>query len=576
MSRKIRIGELLLRRRLITEEQLESALNAQRTTPLPLGAILVRQGHISEDGLLNAMAAHANVRPWRLELIPPTPEALEKLPGTVCHTNRILPVAVRDEVLVIATSDPDDIEAMDLARYSTRMAIEPVLADRERLLKAIETAYGRATPTEDLVDQALKDFQVESTTKKDKEPATLTEADTRPVVGLVNQILADAIRMMASDIHIEPRADRIEVRFRVDGQLKKVRQIPPDLLPMLTTRIKIMSDLDIVEFRIPQDGRVAVTIDNRKVDIRISILPSHHGQRIVMRVLDKAHSLKRLDESGFTPRNLELFRSLVRKPYGLFLVTGPTGSGKTTTLYAALNELRDETNNVMTCEDPIEYELDGVNQSQVNEKVGLTFARQLRAILRQDPDIVLVGEIRDAETAETAVRASITGHMVLSTLHCNDAPSAVPRLIDMGIDPFMLSTSLVGAMSQRLIRRICPACRQARRPSSAEADLLGAYGHSFVPEIYEPKGCMACNNTGFRGRQAVHEIMPVTPAVARLIGTHQDLASVIEASREFGYSTMQERALELVLTGGTSLDEARRVVFLDANHGGSATTRKAA
>jgi type IV pilus assembly protein PilB len=556
---------MLLRRRLITEEQLEGALQAQRTMPLPLGAILIRQGHLTEESLLGAMADYANVRPWRLDLNPPTPEALEKLSGEVCHTNRILPVAVRGETLVIATADPDDIEVMDLARYATRMAIEPVLADRERLLKAIETAYGRSTPVEDLVDQALKDFQVEA--KKDREPATLTEADTRPVVGLVNQILADAIRMMASDIHIEPRADRIEVRFRVDGQLKKVREIPPDLLPMLTTRIKIMSDLDIVEFRIPQDGRVAVTIDNRKVDIRISILPSHHGQRIVMRVLDKAHSLKRLEDSGFTNRNLDLFRSLVRKPYGLFLVTGPTGSGKTTTLYAALNELRDETNNVMTCEDPIEYELDGVNQSQVNEKVGLTFARQLRAILRQDPDIVLVGEIRDAETAETAVRASITGHMVLSTLHCNDAPSAVPRLIDMGVDPFMLSTSLVGAMSQRLIRRICPACRAARRPTTAEADLLRAYGHDFVPEIFEPKGCLSCNGTGFRGRQAVHEIMPVVPSVARMIGTHQDLASVTEEARLHGYSSMQERALELVLLGHTSLDEARRVVFLDISHG---------
>lgn len=544
--------------------------------PLPLGAILVRQGHITEDALLGAMAAHANVRPWQLELNPPTQEALEKLAGSVCHSNRILPVAVRGDTLVIATSDPDDIEAMDLARYSTRMAIEPVLADRERLLKAIDTAYGRSTPTEDLVDQALKDFQVETTSKKDREPATLTEADTRPVVGLVNQILVDAIRMMASDIHIEPRADRIEVRFRVDGQLKKVREIPPDLLPMLATRIKIMSDLDIVEFRIPQDGRVQVTIDNRKVDIRISVLPSHHGQRIVMRVLDKAHSLKRLEESGFTPRNLDLFRSLVRKPYGLFLVTGPTGSGKTTTLYAALNELRSEANNVMTCEDPIEYELDGVNQSQVNEKVGLTFARQLRAILRQDPDIVLVGEIRDAETAETAVRASITGHMVLSTLHCNDAPSAVPRLIDMGIDPFMLSTSLVGTMSQRLIRRLCPACRQARRPTSLEADLLGAYGHEFVPEIFEPKGCMSCNSTGFRGRQAVHEIMPVTPAVARLIGGHQDLASVIEAATEVGYSPMQDRALEMVLQGVTSLEEAKRVVFLDASHGLPIPKRNAA
>jgi type IV pilus assembly protein PilB len=572
VSRKIRIGELLIRRHLITEEQLAEGLHAQRTTPLPLGTILVRLGFITEEALLQAMAAHANVRAWRLDQNPPSPEALEKLSAEVCHVNRVLPVAVRGETLVLATADPDDIEAIDLVKYATRMHVEPVLADRERLLRAIDAAHGRTTAMEDLVDQALKDFQVE--TKREREQSALTEADTRPVVGLVNQILADAIRLMASDVHIEPRQDRIEVRYRVDGQLRKVREIPPDLLPMLTTRLKIMSELDIVEYRVPQDGRMAVTMDGRKIDLRISVLPSHHGQRIVLRVLDKAHSLKRLEDLGFTSRNLEMFRGLVRKPYGLFLVTGPTGSGKTTTLYAALNELRNETNNVMTCEDPIEYELDGVNQSQVNEKVGLTFARQLRAILRQDPDVVLVGEIRDAETAETAVRASITGHMVLSTLHCNDAPSAVPRLLDMGIDPFMLSTSLVGSMSQRLIRLLCPACRQVRRPTTAETDLMRAYGVDFAPEVWEPKGCSSCGGSGYRGRQAVHEIMPVTPTVARLIGAHESLESVVDAAGPQGYEPMQARALEMVLQGKTSLDEARRVVFLDAAYGRAQALRR--
>ncbi|MGV3615627.1 MAG: GspE/PulE family protein [Fimbriimonas sp.] len=574
MARKYRIGELLLRRRLITEEQLEAALQSQRTTPLPLGAILMRQGYVTEDDLLNAIAAHANVRPWRIELVPPTPEAIEKLPAAVCHANRILPVAVRGDTLVLATADPDDIEAIDLARYQTRMQIEPVLVDRERLLKAIDAAHGRATVVEDLVDQALKDFQFE--VKKDREQSTLTEADTRPVVGLVNQILVDAIRLVASDIHIEPRQDRIEVRYRIDGQLRKVREIPPDLLPMLTTRIKIMAELDIVESRLPQDGRIAATIDNRSVDLRISVLPSHHGQRIVLRILDKAHSVKKLEDSGFTPRNLDLFRSLVGKPYGLFLVTGPTGSGKTTTLYSAINEMKSEASNVMTCEDPIEYELDGVNQSQVNEKVGLTFARQLRAILRQDPDVVLVGEIRDAETAETAVRASITGHMVLSTLHCNDAPSAIPRLLDMGIEPFMLSTALVGTMSQRLVRLLCPGCRQLRRTTPAEVELFRAYGQDFITETWEPKGCVACGGLGFRGRRAIHEIMPVTPPVARLIAAHEPLDAVVQTASAHGYSPMQHQALDMVLKGVTSLEEARRVVFFDASHGLSGLTRSAA
>lgn len=575
MRRKIRIGELLLRKRLITEEQLQEALEAQRSNPVPLGAALMKLGYISEDVLLETLAQAANVRSWKLAEHPPKPEALEKLPPTICHAHRVLPVDIIGDTLILAVADPDDVGAIDMVRYATRMSIEPVLADRERLQKAIEGAYGGAKAVEQLVAQALVDFQVEGT-KKEREPAALTEAETRPVVGLVNQILADAIRMGASDIHVEPRYDRIDVRYRIDGQLRRVKEIPPDLLPMLITRIKIMAELDIVEWRVPQDGRISVNIDGRGVDLRVSVLPNHHGQRIVFRVLDKATSLKKLEELGFSRTNLNIFRSLVKKPYGLFLVTGPTGSGKTTTLYGALNEMRDESNNVMTCEDPIEYELDGVNQSQVNEKVGLTFARQLRAILRQDPDIVLVGEIRDAETAEIAVRASITGHMVLSTLHCNDAPSAIPRLVDMGIDPYMLSTSLVGTMSQRLVRKICPVCRVPRAPTSAEQELFEAYEVSGVTMIFDHKGCVQCSGTGFRGRQAVHEIMPVTPLVARLIAARADIDSVMRAAAEHGYSPMQDRALEMVTSGKTSLEEARRVVFLDASYGRPDALRKAA
>lgn len=574
MAKKIRIGELLLRRRLITEEQLNEALQAQRMTPLPLGTILIRLGMITEDVLLGALAAHSNVRPWNLELNPPDPIAIGKLPPPICRSAQILPVAIEGDRLILAMADPEDIETIDLVKYTSRMRVEPVMATKERLIKAIDVVHGGGGPAvEDLVDQALKDFSFEP--KEHTERAQISEADARPVVGLVNQILADAIRMSASDIHIEPRADRIDIRYRIDGQLRKVREIPPDLMPMFTTRLKIMAEIDIVEFRVPQDGRVSVKIDNRDVDLRISVLPNHHGQRIVLRVLDKALSLKRLEDLGFTSQNLTLFRGLVNKPYGLFLVTGPTGSGKTTTLYAALNEIRDETNNVMTCEDPVEYELDGVNQSQVNERVGLTFARQLRAILRQDPDVILVGEIRDAETAETAVRASITGHMVLSTLHCNDAPSAVPRLLDMGIDPFMLSTSLVGAMSQRLIRLLCKTCRVPKAPNQMEREILDAFGYYSTTTVYQPAGCNNCNN-GFKGRMAVHEIMPVPPEVARLIGNQEPMAAVIQAAGPHGYHPMQFRALDCVVSGITSMEEAKRVVFLDPAYGKQALGNRAA
>ncbi|HWA82391.1 MAG TPA: GspE/PulE family protein, partial [Fimbriimonadaceae bacterium] len=310
------------------------------------------------------------------------------------------------------------------------------------------------------------------------------------------------------------------------------------------------------------DGRVAVHIDGRQVDLRVSVLPNHHGQRIVLRILDQSRSLKSLGEIGFRDRDLHLFKSLVGKPYGMFLVTGPTGSGKTTTLYAALAELRNVANNIMTCEDPIEYEIDGVNQSQVNEKVGLTFATQLRATLRQDPDIILVGEIRDGETAQTAMRAAMTGHLVLSTLHCNDAPSAIPRLLDMEIDPFLLSTSLIGVMSQRLLRVLCPHCKEERRPSGEDLDLLLSFGYG-SGSVWTPRGCAMCSGTGYKGRAPVHEIMPITPQLAKMIAEREQVEALREAA---GFVSMQREAIDMVADGRTSLAEAQRVVFFDVSH----------
>lgn len=564
---KKRLGELLLSLRLVTPEQLDRALDAQATSPLPLGTVLVNMGYITEELLLNALAAQIGVWPWRLEENPPDQAAIARVPAAVCREHQCLPVAIRGDLLMLAMVNPHDFKVTEKVRALSGMRVEPVLADISRLVKAIEDCHGgRRTPEnlDELVDQALKDFRVDA---KGKEKSTqITEADTRPVVGLVNQILTGAIRSGASDVHIEPRHDRVEIRYRIDGQMQMAREIPPTLLPMLVTRLKIMAELDIVEFRVPQDGRVGVQIDGRDVDLRVSVLPNYHGQRIVLRILDKSMSLKKLEEVGFTDQNLATFRSLVTKPYGLFLVTGPTGSGKTTTLYAALQELKKVSNNVMTCEDPVEYDIDGINQSQVNEKVGLTFAKQLRAILRQDPDIVLVGEIRDGETAETAIRAALTGHLVLSTLHCNDAPSAIPRLKDMGVDPFLLSTSVIGVMSQRLIRQICPQCCKWSEANAQEKELLEAFGHHAPDGLARARGCPACNFSGYRGRSAVHEIMSVPPSVSKLIADHAPLDTVCMAASAYGYQPMQVRAMEMVVAGKTTLEEAQRVVFLDAKY----------
>jgi type II secretory ATPase GspE/PulE/Tfp pilus assembly ATPase PilB-like protein len=409
-----------------------------------------------------------------------------------------------------------------------------------------------------LVTEALDEFGGDSA-----ESSVATEAEMRPVVGLINEILTEAIRMRASDIHLEPRKDRVEFRYRVDGQLQRMHEIPSKLQAALITRIKIMSQLDIVEYRVPQDGRMGYSVDGRMIDLRVSVLPNYYGQRIVMRILDRSQTLRQMVELGLSEHNMELFDDIIHKPYGLVLVTGPTGSGKTTTLYGVLNRLKDSTNNIMTCEDPVEYDIDGVNQSHVNEKVGLTFAAQLRAILRQDPDIVLVGEIRDKETAETAIRAALTGHLVLSTLHCNDAASAIPRLMDMGIEPFLLSTAVIGITGQRLARILCKHCKEQYSPSADDVRLFDQQLHGNLPLIWRPVGCAKCNNTGYSGRMGIHEVLPVTSDVQRAIAGCETTDTLRTLGAEYGYLPMQHDVINRVLAGDTSLNEARRLVFFD-------------
>lgn len=558
------LAEMLVANRLITPEQRDLALKEQSSKPAPMGQILVRMGFISESLLVRALSAQMGVSPWFLDKDAPSPEALALLPGELCEHHEMLPVAVKGDMLVVAMRHPMDVEAIDLAHNVSKRRIEVVYANEERLLKAIKVAYGAGRGAA-LIDNLVTQAMDEATPRRAGRDTTyLTEVETRPVVGMVNTILSDAIRMGASDIHIEPRHDRMDVRYRIDGQMHLVRELPFELVPMLAARIKIMAELDIVENRLPQDGHIKVVLDGREVDLRVSVLPNFHGPRIVLRVLDKTMSLKKLEDLGFTPGNLSLFRSLVEKPYGVFLVTGPTGSGKTTTLYAALAEMNDGSATILTCEDPVEYDIDGIGQSQVNEKVGLTFAKQLKAILRQDPDTVLVGEIRDAETAETAVRASITGHMVLSTLHCNNAPGAIPRLKDMGIDPFLLSTSLVGVMSQRLARVLCVHCRKRQEASEQFRNLWASYLGTGAPEWeWIPVGCKECHGTGYKGRRAIHEVMPVTKEVAEVISRQGTIEDLHEAATPFGYVTLQEAALAVVSEGTTSLAEARRVIFFD-------------
>jgi type IV pilus assembly protein PilB len=566
-SRADFVAKTLLDRKIVTRKQLEMAIRTQDSQRIPLTKAVVELGFAEEGLLLRTLAAAKGVAPWDFTKEDADDRAVRKVPGHVCRQLQVLPVRLKGDLLTVAMRDPGDSAAIRSIRELAKVRIEPALADELRLATAIEVNYASQRQqslqvNDDLVEQAMKDTV--NRDDKDKRLAVLSEEDTRPVVGLVNKILSKAIQMGASDVHIEPGREAIVVRLRVDGMLIKAQELPMKIYPMIVTRLKIMSELDIVEFRMPQDGRITVQEEGRKVDLRVSILPNYHGSRIVMRILDRSASVKDLDSLGFTRSNLQTFRKIIDRPYGLFIVTGPTGSGKTTTLYAGLNEVKNERVNIMTCEDPVEYDVEGINQSQVNEKVGLTFAKQLRAILRQDPDVILVGEIRDQETAQTAIRAALTGHLVLSTVHANDAPSAVPRLLDMGVDPYLLSSSLIGTMAQRLVRQICPHCKTWRKPDELEKETLDLFGIN-MKKIADADGCDKCFNTGYQGRVAVHEILPITKKLSRLVSAQSSVEELAEAASTDGrYRAMCLDAMDRVQAGQISLKEARRLIDFDA------------
>ena len=390
-------------------------------------------------------------------------------------------------------------------------------------------------------------------------PGAGAAATQGPAVRFVNEMVEDAVRLNASDIHIEPRSNCIEVRLRVDGVLQVWKELPKDIQDNVSARVKILAELDINEKRLPQDGRIAISMPGKKFDLRVSSLPVLYGEKIVMRLLDRSMSVRPLESLDFSPHNKAVFEELIHQPLGLVLVTGPTGSGKTTTLYSALNVLRDKTTNITTCEDPVEVNMEGINQSAVNEKVGLTFARQLRAILRQDPDIILVGEMRDPETAEIAFRAAMTGHLVLSTLHANDAPTSVTRLIDMGVPPFLIASGLIGMVAQRLVRRLCFACRRQAPPTLRQAGLLGI---SETDLIWQPTGCPQCEGTGYKGRIGVHEVVTLSDRFARLIIDKAPSGVLRRAAIEAGMVPIRDDSINKIRAGLTSAEDVMRQVYL--------------
>ncbi len=553
------LGDILLDEGLVTEAQLMAALDEQATRGESLGRVLVEIGMLTETQLVKALAAQVGMDFVELADYPVDRTAVAMLPGAVCRRYVVLPVAIADGFLVLAMANPGNVLAVDDARAISGLQVRPIVAVHDDLMAAIDR-YCRADEEIDDLASAFEDTQTDP--ESDLSKIGDYVEDDAPIVRFVNILVTQAIQDRASDIHIEPTEKDLLVRYRIDGVLHEMQRAPKQIQSGVISRLKIMSDIDIAERRKPQDGRMSVTHNGRKIDLRVATLPTVWGEKVVMRILDNSTATLDLRELSFLDDNFETFQRSYTKPYGMILATGPTGSGKSTTLYATLNVVSRPEINVITVEDPVEYRLAGINQVQVNPKAGLTFASALRSILRSDPDVVLIGEIRDHETAQIAIEAALTGHLVLSTLHTNDAPSAVTRLIEMGIEPFLVGSALDCVVAQRLARRLCPKCKDAYQPNEVEmiASRFPWSPGEEIPTIYRPVGCSSCSRTGYKGRLALHEVMPVSEEIERLAVAHASAAEITNTARRQGMVSLRDDGWTKVLLGDTSVEEILRVV----------------
>lgn len=566
MLPRTRLGDMLVVAGALTEDQLEWALDRQRESYQRLGEILLDAKLVNEDDVTEARALQLDMPYVQLGDFQIRPEIAKLVPEHISRTFNLIPISATSAKVAVAMANPMDVEAIDTVQRCAKKRVVPILASETRIVAALEQAYGGAGG-EDItatIEEAIGDIEVQSGDNdvSDDVAEERRQSTQAPVVKTVNLVMQEAIKQKASDIHFEPRANHLEIRYRIDGALQHSRNLPRALQPAVLSRIKIMADMDIAEKRKPQDGKIKMKISGRPVDLRISSLPTQYGERIVIRILDRSAQQVSVDGLGFGDKEYAVFQSLIRRPYGIMLVTGPTGSGKSTTLYSALSTIKSIETNIMTCEDPIEYELDGINQSAVNARAGLTFASQLRAILRQDPDVILVGEIRDHETAEVAFQAAMTGHLVFSTLHCNDAPSAITRLVDMGVEPYMIGSSVIGVLAQRLVRTLCPRCKAPYEPTLDELAILGLQQREEAFQFYKPTGCSVCNMRGYAGRLAVFELMSIDESIRRLAINTPTADQVRDLASASGMRTMREHAAEKVIAGLTSVEEIRRKVFI--------------
>lgn len=557
-KRKIKLGDLLVETGAITQEQLERALKKQKKTNLKLGETLVDEGIISEDDIAVALSRQLNLEIVDLQTTNIDPKVATLVPVSILKKYTMIPFAYSEDnmnILRVAMENPLDTYAQEDISIITNYQVEPVVATTRSIMLAIDKYHGQAD-----VKSALKRYAQEKNLEVEEDEQEEEDINSSPIVKLVKEMIDLAVRQRASDIHIEPMEEYIRVRYRIDGVMQKREKYNISVLSAIIARIKIIGGMDISEKRKPQDGRITQVVDHVEYDIRVSILPTVFGEKVVMRLTAKMALTRDKSQLGLKPFELEQFNHIISNPHGILLVTGPTGSGKSTTLYTALSELNTSDVNIITVEDPVEANIDGINQVQVNPKAELTFASALRSILRQDPDIIMIGEIRDQETAEIAVQASITGHLVVSTLHTNSAASTITRLENMGVAPYLIADSVIGVIAQRLVRRLCPECKEEREATEEEKIFMNQDVDKKVI-IYEPCGCAKCDNTGYKGRIGVYEIMTMSPGLKKMVANHEGAERLNEKAIEEGMRTLRMSGSEYVLDGTTSYSELLKIAF---------------
>ncbi|MDI6864778.1 type IV-A pilus assembly ATPase PilB [Thermodesulfovibrio yellowstonii] len=559
------LGQYLVKKEVITEGQLLNALKLQKSEGIRVGAALIKLGYITEDQLVYALSDIYGYPLISLSQTEIDINAFKLIPEEVIKKYKIVPFAKTGNTIKVAICEPLNTVVDYIKFLLTGFNLKIYLTKDSEILKVIEKfiSIGANTQTTETVAELVESALVDAIPSESIEAKEDTVKVEAPIIKLANKIIIDALKMRASDIHIEPYEKGVNVRYRIDGVLHNSLNLPMQIKSSLITRFKIMAHLDISERRLPQDGRIKLKISGKEVDFRVSTLPVIYGEKVVLRVLEKTSLQLDLTKLGFEDISLKFFSEALEKPYGMILVTGPTGSGKTTTLYSALMKLNKPGVNIMTVEDPVEYSFPGINQVQVKEDIGLTFASALRAFLRQDPDIIMVGEIRDFETAEIAVKAALTGHLVLSTLHTNDAASTITRLINMGIEPFLISSSLILIIAQRLVRKLCPHCKKEEKHSKEHLIKIGFPKDMEQNKIYAPQGCSECNNTGYSGRIALYEVMPIRDEIKELILTGAPATEIKKEAVKLGMITLRQSGINKILQGITSVDEVMRITFED-------------